>query len=284
MIGEKIKELRLKKGMTQAELAGDTITRNQLSQIENNGSLPSIPTLLALAKRLEAPAAYFLTEAGDLGTFRKIGAMEKIKRLYADGEYARCLSKLRGLGVFDDETELLYAKSALACGIEKYRAGYLESALSYFAEAADHARSSIYADSSVIRTAEDYIAAILSVRNGEAPDCRIPENPDGAVLDILADLAYVKALSNGENTFRYAASHPLYAEHLEVRAQVEKGSFSLAIEKLREILSRCEEKRYAVMKYHVLCDLEACSSHMGDYKSAYECSSARLALAEKMNK
>ena len=53
---------------------------------------------------------------------------------------------------------------------------------------------------------------------------------------------------------------------------------------LREILSRCDEERYAVMKYYVLCDLEACSRHEGDYKSAYECSAARLALAEKMNK
>lgn len=54
--------------------------------------------------------------------------------------------------------------------------------------------------------------------------------------------------------------------------------------KLREILSRCDEERYAVMKYYVLCDLEACSRQEGDYKSAYECSAARLALAEKMNK
>ena len=83
MIGDKIKELRLQKKMTQAQLAGDAITRNQLSQIENNKSMPAVPTLLELAKRLDAPASYFFAETGDLDTFRKIGAIEKIKKLYA---------------------------------------------------------------------------------------------------------------------------------------------------------------------------------------------------------
>lgn len=285
MIGDKIKELRLQKKMTQAQLAGDAITRNQLSQIENNKSMPAVPTLLELAKRLDAPASYFFAETGDLDTFRKIGAIEKIKKLYAEGEYAKCLSRLRALGVTDDETELLFAKSSLACGIEKYRTGFLKSAEVYFSDAISHARNSIYADSTVIKTAENYIEAIRFVRTEETDERPAVEKPDDGILGVLADTAYIRALAEkNASSFAYAASCPLYAEHLEARADVDKGNFLPATEKLRGILSRCDEERYAVMKYYVLCDLEACSRHEGDYKSAYECSAARLALAEKMNK
>ena len=41
-IGEKIKALRISKRMTQSELAGDQITRNMLSLIENGSALPSL--------------------------------------------------------------------------------------------------------------------------------------------------------------------------------------------------------------------------------------------------
>ena len=61
-LGKKIKNLRLKKGMTQAELAGETITRNMLSQIENEMAQPSVNTILELSEKLETPAEYFFSE------------------------------------------------------------------------------------------------------------------------------------------------------------------------------------------------------------------------------
>ena len=39
-IGEKIKRLRLQRNMTQSDLAGDQITRNMLSRVENGAALP----------------------------------------------------------------------------------------------------------------------------------------------------------------------------------------------------------------------------------------------------
>ena len=137
----------------------------------------------------------------------------------------------------------------------------------------------------MIKTAECYREAIRFVRAEETDERPALENMEEEIFGVIADIAYVRALSeNNSSSFVYAASYPLYAEHLEARADVDKGNFLPAMEKLRGILSRCGEERYAVMKYYVLCDLEVCSSHEGDYKSAYECSAARLALAEKMNK
>ena len=59
-IGEKIKTLRQSKRMTQAELSGDQITRNMLSLIENGSALPSLPTIIYIAERLNVPVECFL--------------------------------------------------------------------------------------------------------------------------------------------------------------------------------------------------------------------------------
>ena len=71
-IGEKVREYRLKKGMTQTALAGETITRNMLSQIENGSAQPSVATITELAEKLEAPMEYFFSEIDDIDVFRKI--------------------------------------------------------------------------------------------------------------------------------------------------------------------------------------------------------------------
>lgn len=60
-LGQKIKAIRKEKGLTQAELVEDRITRNQLSLIENGINNPSISTLKFIAQRLNVPMSYFLS-------------------------------------------------------------------------------------------------------------------------------------------------------------------------------------------------------------------------------
>lgn len=61
-LGQKVREARLIKKMTQKTLAGDFITRNMLSQIENDQATPSMKTLEYLAHRLEKSMGYFLDQ------------------------------------------------------------------------------------------------------------------------------------------------------------------------------------------------------------------------------
>lgn len=51
-IGRKIKESRLRKGMTISELAGDDYTKSHISKIENNKSKPSYETINKLSQKL----------------------------------------------------------------------------------------------------------------------------------------------------------------------------------------------------------------------------------------
>ena len=72
-IGEKIKQLRQAKLMTQAELAGNHITRNMLSSIEHGTALPSLPTAIYIAERLNVPVGYLLADKGEELAYRKMG-------------------------------------------------------------------------------------------------------------------------------------------------------------------------------------------------------------------
>ena len=61
-LGEKIRQVRLERGLTQKQLAGDRITRNQLSQIENDLAQPSMRTLEYLAAALGVTAGWLLAD------------------------------------------------------------------------------------------------------------------------------------------------------------------------------------------------------------------------------
>ena len=61
-LGQKIKEARKEKKMTQEELADRNISRSLISLIENDLSYPSMQTLEYLATKLDKHVSYFLVE------------------------------------------------------------------------------------------------------------------------------------------------------------------------------------------------------------------------------
>ncbi|MBQ8496045.1 MAG: helix-turn-helix domain-containing protein [Clostridia bacterium] len=270
--------------MTQAELAGDTITRNMLSQIENGVAQPSVTTIMELAEKLGVPTEYFFSENGDLDAFRKIGAIAKIKKLYTAGDYGKCISRLENLGVSDDETEYLFARAAFDKGVELYRAGFLSGASAYFEKALLHAEKTIYTDDSFISAVQKYHCASCFIRSKEK-DGPIYECDMKKTDELKADLFYIASIAGQSIPLESDETDGIYAEHLAVRKEMQKEKYDMdaMMKTLRDILSRADETRYAVLKYYVLCDLETLAGRTCDYKCAYECSSARLALAEKMN-
>jgi tetratricopeptide (TPR) repeat protein len=61
-LGMKIRDLRIKKGYTQTDLAEGLVTPSMISQIEADKANPSYKLLEALAKRLEVSIDYFLND------------------------------------------------------------------------------------------------------------------------------------------------------------------------------------------------------------------------------
>ncbi|MCP8969412.1 helix-turn-helix domain-containing protein [Ectobacillus ponti] len=65
-VGATIREVRLRKGFTLAQICeGTGLSKGFMSQVENNKTSPSISTLDLIAKFLNVPLPYFLLEKKD---------------------------------------------------------------------------------------------------------------------------------------------------------------------------------------------------------------------------
>ncbi|MBR6044116.1 MAG: helix-turn-helix transcriptional regulator [Ruminococcus sp.] len=131
-LGRRIKEARLAKKLTQAEVVGDFITRNMLSQIESGAALPSVKTLQYLSKVLEVPMSQLMPE--EENNTDSASDYIRLRSSFEQGAYEQLANSPEITG-FEDE---LSAMRALA---------HLELARSYdytdivsLQQAADHAK------------------------------------------------------------------------------------------------------------------------------------------------
>lgn len=93
-IGDKVKQMRKAKGLTQTDLAGEHMTKSMLSQIENGRALPSMNTLQFLAGRLGTDAGYFLEgeHEAELGPL-----VRKIEQQYKAKQYKEIVAEIQPL-------------------------------------------------------------------------------------------------------------------------------------------------------------------------------------------
>ncbi|KEO84964.1 helix-turn-helix transcriptional regulator [Tumebacillus flagellatus] len=91
-LGSKIRELRVKKGLTQSDLGSGLVTPSMISQIESDKANPSYKVLEAIAARLEEPLEYFLA---DLESQLEHHTAHKVaKALMSSGSFDRAVDLL----------------------------------------------------------------------------------------------------------------------------------------------------------------------------------------------
>lgn len=114
-LGEKLRQCRAEAGLTQKQLCGEEITRNMLSQIENDSAKPSMKTLQYLAKQLGKPVGYFLEEEALISPNQAVVAAAR--EAFDSGSYAAVLDALRDFRepdpVYDREKQLLQILSQM---------------------------------------------------------------------------------------------------------------------------------------------------------------------------
>lgn len=115
-LGEKLRQARLEKGLSQRQLCGQELTRNMLSQVENGSARPSMDTLQLLAHRLGKPVSWFLDE--ETAQLPNLQVMERLRQAFDAGDYGQVLSLLEDYKdpdpVYDRERYLLEALSLMA--------------------------------------------------------------------------------------------------------------------------------------------------------------------------
>ncbi len=290
-IGEKIRELRVAKLMTQSELAGTHITRNMLSCIENGSANPSLSTILYIAGRLGVPAGFLLAEEGDEIVYRKMNGFANIKRAYTVGDYRGCRSRcLSDCPEPDDEIRLLLADCDTEIAEEEFWNGRLRSACRFFDEALSYAERTFYRTESIEARARVFLRYMRRISPTLYLDMLDEERT--LTLTYVSPFAlYTEALEalDGEDpTVAQRALETLetdgfFARHLRALLLMHQGAFADARGMLLSLL-KSETPLNEIELYSVLNDLERCCRETEDYKGAYNYASERLQLLEHLLK
>ena len=288
-IGEKIKSLRLAKRMTQTELAGDQITRNMLSLIENGSALPLLPTVIYLSERLDIPAGMLLARSDEELMYQKLAQLPKIKQAYEKGEYRLCYDMCRSLKneQLDDELYLILSKCAFSLAKESFDAGKLHKCASYLDKACEFARKTIYKDDMILSSAYiyfDYMSRLsptLTSENGS-------DVYSGEYLGANAFCRYalaIKALESGEQLkgiwYWLSSLEKGFAEHIRARLEMKDGNYSDARERLKILINSGNVECRTIL-YDIFKDLEECCRETDDYRGAYEYSVGKVEFLERM--
>lgn len=284
-IGKRVRNLRTEKLMTQTELAGGEITRNMLSQIENGSAMPSLGTVIYLAKRLGVSAGYLIAEESEEPLYRKNLVMGNIKKAYTDKSYTICRDLcLNEITEHDDEIELILSFCCINIAIEGICRGQLRSACGDIDSALIHAGRTMY-DTSAVKSMSQVLYSLL---RGISPtlDCLEIEDGDKKYSAGMFDDAfckYVIALESLESDC-FDPNDPrerLYQRHTEARRMMREGNFDAALKTFDEI-ARAEEALSKIMLYFMSIDMEICCREVGDFKGAYEYSQNKISMLENM--
>ena len=292
-IGEKIRSLRVAKLMTQSELAGNQITRNMLSSIENGVAQPSLSTILYIAKRLNVPVGFLLAEEGDEIIYQKMNSLSNIKRAYRTGDWMGCRSLCNSAcSEPDDEIRLLLAECDLQIAIDAFWNGRLRYACRFFDEALLYAKETLYPTQHILAQAKLYFRYMQ----------RISPTLDSNVLDGLEVTEFfcytpfslyletIESLEKDENKAitdfneAFPQENGFFSLHLQAKYLMLRSGYEGAKKLLLSLLQSDEVSLNEISLYAVLCDLEICCRETDDFKGAYRYSNEKVAILEQLLK
>ncbi len=291
-IGAKIRSLRVAKLMTQSELAGNQITRNMLSCIENGTAQPSLSTILYIASRLNVPVGFLLAEEGDEIIYQKANSLANIKRAYKAGDLAGCRSLcFSSCPEPDDEIRFLLADCDLGIAKDAFWKGHVRVACRFFDEAMRYANETLYSMPHIRATAEVYFRYMQRI----SPTLYSDMLDESVCADFICKTAfseYVNALDALDRQDRslaeaYSSEFPdqigFFANHLKIRLLMANQQFEEGKRALLDLLDS-EILLNEVELYAVLCDLEICCRETEDFKGAYQYANEKVQLLEQLLK
>ena len=274
-LGEKIKRMRILRGLTQSELAADKITRNMLSSIENGAANPSLETLRYLAERLETQLAYLLSEDDDLIFYEKKAVISKIYRAYEAKNFNACISLIEALSDSDDELNYLLASSYLELGKRDVANGALLSAENHLKKAKEHAEKTRINAHSIKAQIPMYLSVSKNIQSPllefDAP------RYENSLVDAV-DFEFFKYLTLD---LSYSYQTPALASHIEAKILIKQRNYTEAAKRLIDAAEGLKNEGYnAFCIFGIYSDLEYCYKQLYDFEKAYFYSSKKLTLLE----
>lgn len=274
-LGEKIKQIRKLKGMTQSSIAGDKITRNMLSCIENGTANPSLDTLKYIAEKLSVPTEFLVADEDNLAFYQKKELINKIYRAYAAKNYTACIALIGAISEADDELNFLLASSYLELGEQSVAHGSLIKALTQLKLAEDHVHKTRINTSHL----EARIAMYISIaKNIQSPLLEFDALKYTAALGDSVAFEFFKYLTMDSE---YAFETPTFSLHMEAKNLIKERNYTEATKRLLNAIELSKNESYnAFVVFSLYTDLEYCYKQLYNYEKAYLYSSKRMTLLE----
>lgn len=138
LVGEKIRDLRRKLGLTQEQLARPELTKSYVSQVELGRIRPSQKALEIMALRLGKPLGYFLDNEEELRTIEVL--RKAAHALELSGRYEESLTGLKEALHLAERVgrDDLYASIEVRIGRLKATTGDPQAAISHLTTALNH--------------------------------------------------------------------------------------------------------------------------------------------------
>ncbi len=292
-LGEKIKQARIERNMTQKDVVGDYITRNMLSKIEHGSATPSVKTLEFLANALGLPAGYFMSES--IGDELIPGAVASARQHFQSGEYTGCIQVLETLdldGGYHDEALLLLARSKICLCKKAMADGCHEQAIRLAEEAIAHNNDSLYA-TAALRTEALLLIARCTMEIGgdfqaamDAYQAAYQDQGLGEFYRLTMAEYYISqgdlehARQEMDSIARLSEdTKPAYLM-LQGQMKLQDNQYEQAARQLEraEHLARGTGSNYFMSSLYAM--LEQCYREMEDFKRAYHYASMQLKIKE----
>lgn len=275
-IGKKIKALRKAKGLTQSALAGNKITRNMLSSIENGAASPSLDSLEHIAEGLCVSVSYLLSEDDDLLFFQKKEKIEKIYRAYEAKNFNACVSIINALSGTDSELNYILAYSYLELGKQNVANGTLITAQKNL-EAAFECCKNTKIDTRHLQAQIPMYVAIT--KNVQSPLLEFDYSKYKSSLKESMDFEFFCYLTmDHSHTFE----EPVYRLHMEAKRLIKERNYTEATNKLLSAAELSKNESYnAFVIFSIYTDLEYSYKQLYNYENAYLYSTKRMTLLEE---
>lgn len=260
-MGERIRQARLEAGLSQRQLAGETMTRNMLSALEHDGANPSLATLKYLSEKLCKPISYFLGE--DIPKIPEAEEMARARAAFAVGEYRTCLELLEGLK--SEEFRLERGLMETLAAMELARQAIGEKRLPYANTLLQQSRNAAQENPYFGEELEQKWL-ILAAQAARKPSERAALVGKLSGVDEVLGLKAQAALDDG-NATRAGALLEAMQERSGSKWNWLRGEVYFTQKeyvRAAECYHRAEEEMPAAKRR-----LEICYREMGDYKMAY---------------
>lgn len=301
-LGANIKAARLSAGLTQGELAGENVTRNMLSRIENGAALPSIPTLCTIAEHLGIPPGALL---GDLGGYIAGRIADDFRQLLAKHKYSDIISRWDAhIGAHpeadpDDELRDILIEAMAERSLELFRTGKMTAAAELLDRIDNFADPKGYDVSAARAKALTTRLMILRATGRKCPKESMTKLSDMIFTD-NGRAIYAMACELLSETVKEAHSTPdeksaeyhreldpilerlpsgLIRNHIEAKLAMADADYLSA---KAMMIPLCREALPPGVLFDLYSDLEHCCKCCGDFENAYKFSTDKLALIQRM--